>query len=249
MLQYCIVSERPRHPRVEYPVKPEPKTVSLDEQTALKLLIASYDHSQGNQALQHHLFDYLHLIQPDWRIKSTLRQSLTAHASQVISKLFAREGFHLATGLVTSTIFISASISGEVQAFTTSLKGRNEQHPLETLLPIIVAKMVSQDYIWIVQTGNGRQHRRDATAHNSRYSPRHDPYFSYLCYYALERYTTGIAELDQLYQDIKTYLLHPLLNPIAEDNQSQTHEAFAELLVAYKQQHPHHRIDGRLPRE
>ena len=48
---------------------PEHDADRLSIQTAIKLLLLSFDHSQGGQEIQKLLFQFTHLQRPNWRVE------------------------------------------------------------------------------------------------------------------------------------------------------------------------------------
>jgi hypothetical protein len=114
--------------------------------------------------------------------------------------------------------------------------------PLETLIPRLTKRLIERDYKFLV-TERTRKARQGRVSHGASLHRLADPYFSYICTYALRGKRTGIEAFDRMYQQIgeecrairAEYAYQPFV--------SETTQHLKDVVTVYNRHHPRERIE------
>jgi hypothetical protein len=203
----------------------QPLTVSY----ARRVLFLSYRFSQQNRGLQRSIFRYLHTIRPEWKIpdkdfKVELADSaIKQFTNYVIPKhdvqMHPVNGKHTQSGKRINEQDVYVSVNQEVTSMEQVFNDIEPDNPnssegiewqlglhlrsAQQLLPSIVSRMLNSDYYFLVEEGG-----RDRAGIPST-TPQADPWSSYVIDYGIQKYPTGLAEYDQLFSDIRSYIVSP----------------------------------------
>lgn len=169
-----------------------------------KLLFLSFRHSQGSPDLQQWLFDYVYSVSGQQPLSSAEEQGLRRSLSRAIQSYFRMDSYGASTAAYHTTIQTKL-VAMEVKRTLSLWRQANERStPLTRpyIMRELTSEVVSRDAYYLLQH-NGRAR---AAGESPCHPVHHDPFFSFIGYYALEGHATGLAVLDRLYGDVKTLI-------------------------------------------
>ena len=175
-------------------------TGGLTSQEARQSIVLQYKFSQGSPVLGDDIFDYLHLLHPEWRITDELTAELYVEtAPKILSATRRQDGERnrLHSGDTPLEDFPE-----RLAAMRKIFAGSPAAHR-ESILPLSLAhNITSGDYYYLV-TQNGRPNRasHDAGSHN----PDADPMLSHLCHYGFLGNDTGSEDFNKMFHDVASY--------------------------------------------
>jgi len=230
---------------------------AFDLHHATTLVIASFNHSQGNEALQDWLFAYLSRQHPQVRMSETFRNELTKQAARVICRLFkayyqaeSSQPDILRIGHVTlDSDLIDLSVDKEVRQMQAHLAGLLEWSGSwfltdNLLLGVIAQAMIERDHYWLIDRPDGRPNRRRLSNTDSLPSHWTDPHFSYVVEHALKGHPTEAPEFDRLYAQIGNRYHHILVTHNQEKTTSpEIYDKLQAVIGKYNQTHSDKRND------
>jgi hypothetical protein len=181
----------------------EPAQPSLEQfqHNLTRLFIASYEHSQGNQPLQSLIFGYFHTLHPDYRIDDATKDTVSLRCRQIVDHLILTSDDQPRSRFPHKAVDddgILVNVDKEFNIFCTILNGRPATNT-RRMVKLITAYMIQRDHIYLSMDDGrvARSNRGDEPYHRLR-----DPFFSYICHYALLGRSTGIWEMDHLYRAV-----------------------------------------------
>lgn len=228
-----------------------PAYPAFDLHHAMTLFIASFNHSQGNEALQDWLFAYLSRQHPQVRMSEKFRNQLTKRSARVICHLFKAdrkedcaqpEVLHIGHVTLDSDL-IDLSVDKEVRQMQEHFAGLSDWSGSLLLTDNLLVRVISQaiierDHYWLLDRPDGRPNRRSLS--NTDYLPSHwtDPHFSYVVEHALKGHLTEAPEFDHLYAQIGERYRHVLVTHNQEKTvSSETYDKLQAVIAKYNQTH------------
>jgi hypothetical protein len=179
---------------------PEPWT----PETITKLLFLSFRHSQGNPVLQEDLFVYIRsrqeafTIPPKWEtpVKTKLKEIIDSYFG-AIKKNWTTAPYHKPINPIMIAPYINIAFEDLKNAFAQAEITVSQ----DELLAKIIGQMMMRDMKYLVRgrPRKGRWHKKDPIYY------RRD--FSYFEHYAGGQHPTGLAIFDDMYRDMREYLL------------------------------------------
>jgi hypothetical protein len=209
-----------------------PESVKDDKLTinrAAGLFIGSFEHSQGSGKLQSYIFEFIHALQPNWKVAEDFKEQLRFVVTNPIRHIVLPNRIQRHVPVTDDDIEEMISIELQEMQRTFNQKLRSDPKYLADKMGI---EMLKQENRFLHQKWG----RIRPEAGNTRYSPSRDPHFSYICHYALEGNTTGSAVFDKLYEQIGEYL-----QSLASNAESQEQPHFKDLLQVvsrFNETHP-----------
>jgi hypothetical protein len=176
---------------VAYPA--EAAEADAPRQISRKLFLASFDHSQGADAAQTLIAQYLHLTFPTLFLTTEGVKELVTMSHQAANQIISSSQRH--------KYLTDARPQLEMEAKNFwNVFNLGEQPPREQIIRQLTIALICRD--WLYKDGRPRAAEEAPVP----YDPRKDSYLSFLCYYALQGHTTGIPEYNQMYQDVALFL-------------------------------------------
>ena len=187
----------------------------LTAEYAAKLLFHSFRFSQGSPGTQRLLFQFIHELHPDWRINVDMNEAVLARANNLVNNyMFKKGGSNRRSVHALKTGFqdgqnknISKSDTREsIQDMLTIMADNLESYipkdedNIPKLAHAIMLDIAESDGDYLLRDSNRRPHV--LASDGNKKSPFTDPWFSFICFYALEGNTTGISEFDELFAEI-----------------------------------------------
>ncbi len=217
------------------PPQPEVETLTLSR--ARKLFFLSFEHSQGNTALQKLIFDYLHHLHPDWTIDEPLKADLTSIVTQpIIRYALPQPGKALwhSTDAEVAALDQGGMLNEIKEQMHTMQHSFNRTPGDPPQMLNMAATIINRDLSYL-----GRGRPRSPQPSGKRLSPKADPYFSYFVYYGLDGHSTGVAEYDRMYGDVVAAVVDTLPQkyrptPLCDNIYTELHS----VIVGYYQKHP-----------
>ena len=203
------MERRTQHLPLKTPEVAQKTDIPLDK--AKRLFFKSFRFSQGFPALQHTIFDYFHLIRPEWQMSDWIREQVDVEVREPIYRfLTAKTAIHpkekdLISGLpldlskdLDKAYFdfnFNENIDRGLKGMQRTFNGLGFPVELWMLTLFVVQRDFKFLYSW-----NGRP--RDLDGKSGTYSPSADPMLSHICYYGFEGNSTGEDEFDQMFKDL-----------------------------------------------
>lgn len=225
-------------PDLEYTPLPDEETPSSSH--LANLFFFSFDHSQGIIAIQYRIFEYIHNIRPNWQITEGINADILEIAAKRVERFLhhalkapfedtTRPIFHQSIG----GIDVPKEIEGRLREMRQCLNQPGDEPPtklhiIENITGAIIAGEFNLLYMKEILHGKKGRERQNADPHKTKA----DPYFSYICHYALNRRKTGIPEYDQMYTDIREFLFSD-----AEKSKDRMAE-LNKVVEIYNEKHP-----------
>lgn len=212
----------------------EPLTVEY----ASKLLFLSYRFSQGKTELQKKIFQYIHLLHPDWRINNDTYRKTREKVEPVIKKfILEKRGQYYIRSTESE---IEASIESELQEMRFSFAGEtveDRKKIVETLALTILDR--DRRYLIILPLIDPKLSGRPRENNQEKVTSAIDPYLSQLCYYGFLDHKTGTEEYDLMFQEISDYFQKSFqANLLSHD----TRLNFLEVVANHNQHHLNEQI-------
>lgn len=218
---------------------PEEAIKPLTPEYAARILFRSYEHSQGNAALQGLLFEYLHLIRPKWQIndreeeivKSLVKPRIMSYLSpeHAVHKDLLKPRSQENSDVGELEEKVMNSLSQELGSMRRILSSEEDLFiPDRPILIRKIAQGVIEGDLRFLKIGRQRFGLDPKT-------PKVDPYFSFLVHYALQGNPTGIKEFDQMYKDIRQTTLLPEAH---QGVPAHTLKNLNNLIALYNAKHP-----------
>lgn len=177
---------------------PEIPQTELTLPHAMGLVLKSFRFSQGNYNLQLSMFDYLHMLRPEWRMSPELGEAVAEKLEKPIEKLLSSSSHMQLGGMVVD------NLAHATELLQKSLNGmRNLTERQLTQLPISITQEVLSADMKYLNAGRPRGHLIPDSNSSTNLNPSSDPFLSHACYYGLEENSTGLQEYDQLFQSVK----------------------------------------------
>lgn len=206
-----------------------PRQSDLTPRQAVKLFIASFEHSQGDVSVQTGIFDYLAVFRPHWRMPDQMLEEIRRMAVPVISRIVSDGHIHRKI----EERLIDIESTKPLNLMQYSLNRRPKQFT-DKAWRHLSTTIIYCDWRNIVSKPSGREygHRHSETS-STRYSVRTDPYFSYICHYALSNHSTGLEVLDCFYKEIEEFLRREARD-LSDNDQSK----LKSVIDVYSSHHP-----------
>lgn len=172
-----------------------PPESPLTLQHAALLFFHSYDHAQGSPPLQRQIFNFVHLMKPNWKIYDNFRDNeLRPLALEKISRFLNSGKNHLP---VPSTKSIEQDLDDRLNDFQNALNPQNNDtsRQIDHAVLSISKGIVYMDFENLVV--------RDGRPYNK------DHWKSYLCHHGLLGNTTNIPEFDIMYKMVNNFIRTP----------------------------------------
>lgn len=167
-----------------------------------KILMATFQFSQGDEILQRTIFQYLKALHPDWELKEADESKLFDESVELARSRFndPRHHYHVETkehwsGLPSEVVTFKEGLRYARVYLNGTVKERSE------LIPDIFRHIALKDW-WFTVHKLGRGYIPDGTSH---YNPYKDPWRSDLCYFGFLGHTTGLPEFDQMFAEVVRY--------------------------------------------
>lgn len=214
---------------------------------AKRLFFQSFRFSQGQPLIQHIIFDYLHLVRPEWEMSDSLRQQVEAEVRQPIFRFITAKttmhrkidffGLPLDLDKGPDKAFFDLHFNDNIESNLKKMQQAfNMTWPFDMLN---LTRLIIQKDFKFLYARNGRP--RDSDGKTGVYRPSLDPMLSHICYYGFEGNSTGEEEFDQMFKDVgKTALdilqgtlvvpefMEPILNPKTKDELIKVVNKYAE---------------------
>jgi len=194
-----------------------------------RLFVASYAHSQGSSTTQHLIFNYLAHTRHGL-VRFAGFDELKERASKQVHAFVSGPNHEDVPG----EAIVETDVSQMLEGFQLALVNVRFKLDRDWLVTQITLDLLQLEEKYLVLL-EGRPRARSQTRRPVP-SPRSDPYFSSVCFYALAGNATGITEYDQLYRDI-----HHIIETRRDIWQSDG-EKLHQIVNAYNQHHPQHRV-------
>jgi hypothetical protein len=224
------------------------EATSPDYHHLLRLFIASFEHSQGDQPLQQHIFDYLHLVNPTLSISAETRDRLIEDSTQIVQFLLGVDEAteHLPfPHLYVNAYAVHRTITPVAWQFSQRLNTMTDKNK-QLVVGSLATGILERDYRYLVQISQRRRHRKPRHDYHSGHRLT-DAHFSYLCHYALLGHTTGIREFDVLYADVVKRCEELLRERENMPFVSGSARQLEHLVTTYNRHHVEAPVDWRFP--
>lgn len=215
----------------------------LTPELASDIFFASFEHSQGSSEIQQELFMALKIFNPDWKIDNAIKARIRENAMPSIQHVIARSQPLITRSKTQEKTIMHAAVGkGKDASVKTETKKilddmqkvfESAQESKDINTEELAIHMLERDKKYLVRPA-GRPRRNIDPA-----TPRGDPFLSYVCYYGLNRNTTGILELDKIYKLINDFLRKPRC---FQDNRNRL--LLYSVLQAYNVKHPNAQVEG-----
>ena len=170
----------------------------LTPEYAARLIFWSFKLSQGNTELHREIFEYIHSIQPQWRITGEMKDEIIQKSVEISNKYL--NGSSASPHRVDQEK-MRTEIKGQLELLTQFLeKNTKYERPKEHILQVLQASFIERDFNFIK---NGRKS-----------SP--DKYVSYICDYILKSKKTSIPEYDKMLADLKPLVIEDLKDTVED---------------------------------
>jgi len=218
--------------------------LSSQRQHVLKLFIASFEHSQGFQRLQTDIFEYLHHHNPALHLADADEGWLTEQALVIINHLIVPDvGWQAPTPfphVFTQELAVIKTVVPVAEVYRRILNSTSELS-LEVLMPRLTKQLIARDYGFLVANQGRKARRQDANTLPTR-SRFNDPYFSYICAYALQHRSTGLKELDAMYGEVARHCQTIFAERETIPFVSKVTRKLEAIVNTYNRHHPDRRI-------
>lgn len=200
----------------------------LTPEYASRVFFNSFRHSQGIPNIQKSIFRYLHIIRPTWKI--TLEDKpkiLEISQNMILSFLYGtdgrKEGVTLHDGYPNKDR-VNTEIVHELAEMEEQFnyEAKSDPEKKSGLIQELADDITNQD-LYFLNRENGRERNPPSK------KPSMDPWLSFIIHFGLNKNSTGVQELDEMYKDIREFITRPG----AEINQKLT-----ETLKIYRKKHP-----------
>lgn len=177
----------------------------LTTEYAAQLIYQSFRLSQGNATLQGQYFIYIHEQHSSWRVSDSEKEGVES-ALLGASYTHVLSGNHSKLNSDHEQVIkqVKHQLYHETINFQRALAGElgTDPHFLPYNIGTIARGLIFRDYRLLY--GNGGRNRIHPNP--NRFSD--DPFSSYFRQYVLEGQNTGLEEYDQMFGDIKEFLLN-----------------------------------------
>lgn len=213
---------------VVLPRNPE-NAEKLTPRYASLVLFNSFRHSQGMPVLQRDIFSYIHIIRPTWKItREDKPKILEISQKMILSFLFGTHGRKEGVTLHNSYPYKDRANTEIVYALADmedqfSYEAKSDPEKKRELVKKIADATTGKDLEFL-----SKENARNKIPNNSR-RPFMDSWLSFIVHFGLNKNSTGVPELDEMYKDIREFITRPG----AEISQELT-----EVLQFYRKKHP-----------
>lgn len=200
------------------------------------LFFLSFRFSQGIPKKQQHIFKYLALEHPNWRMSKRFIDDVKTRVTPRIKKFLvgSKKSTMHSTETDTDDKTIESTIRSELDEMTSIFNRKDKTESREALLLIITEGIIQLDNHYLVHV-DGRTRK---TIGEQQHVSVSDPYLSHLCYYGLEGNKTGAEEYDKMFQEAK----ETLWGIFAQQDKSYQNNIiiknFVEIVNKYVEAHP-----------
>lgn len=218
-----------------------PTEFSSSAQHLARIFFASFEHSQGLPELQRLIFQYIHSVNSQLRMTDQIRAKIFTMVSPRIEKYL--EHTPDSPNITDNTSVYHPNITNKLRTYskdiiiTETVLRLNEMYVLLTFDPSrqldtsiigIVKGMISREFKFLHEQGGRVRKNIDPN------TLKGDPWFSYLCHYALNEQKTRIPEFDQMYSDVKGFILSGGMSSLSRE----TDVEFDAVVSIYNREHP-----------
>lgn len=215
MLSYAMIKDERFHPQVFQEHKKESSLESGQQPCVaeyVKILLLSFQHSQGNNFLQKRFFEYIHLCHPEWKVDDFLRQQLLINSQEPLLDYLMTEGESdpfSPTSEVSdkSKEFAHGKLNSSLDNMQRYLNG-TELREKTDLLEHTAVLMLLQDWSFLRKGKPGSFIKSTEVLLNANIET--DPWFSHFIYYGLLDHTTGLTDFDQMYREAAAVVVNSL---------------------------------------
>lgn len=214
----------------EVALSTNPESVEkLTPRYASLVFFNSFRHSQGVLTMQRDIFSYVHIIRPKWKITLEDKPKILEISQNMIHSFLygthgRKEGVSL-HGSYPQKDRANTEMVHQLADMEEKFNDKEKSDPEKKreLIKKIADVITEKDLEFLSQ-----EQGRNKIPHNSR-RPLMDSWLSYIVHFALNKNSTGVPELDEMYKDIRAFITRPS----AEINQNLT-----EILKIYRKKHP-----------
>lgn len=218
----------------------------LAPEYAARFLFHSFRHSQGYPSIQTHIFEYAHIIRPGWKIPKEEEKTILEISKKMILSFIGQDGKHK-TGIVLHQALPSTNQDGQIEGQLDEMrKAFSEQTNLYSDWKDIITAHIVRDIVVRDQDFLTKENGRERSPGHSE-KPLMDPWQSFIVHFGLNRNPTGIAEFDEMYADVRKFIITHLSGKSSlEDNFIDNDDwirNFKNVLRIYQEKHPGAKID------
>ena len=197
----------------------------LTPEYAARFAYHSFRHSQGGQFLEGNIVSYVHTIRRSWTFtEQDLPQALSEFNKLLLSyKKMQQKGLHLSGTNETNEYGTKRAVDRAFYLMQRFLKGAAEPKP--TIVDSIASGIIQQDHLFLTRPLGRNKKNPDIR------SPLRDNWLSHAVHFGLNNNPTGLAEIDEMYRDVRAHILRGQLDP-------KSQKKFDEVLQIYKDKHP-----------
>ena len=214
---------------VVLPRSPE-NAEQLTPKYASLVFFNSFRHSQGTPLpLQRDIFTYLHITNPTWKITPEDKPKILEISQKMIfSYLYGEEdvrkdGVILHNNYALTKGMVNTTIVNQLDEMQEQFNDQEKSDPEKKreLIQKISNSIIGKDWVFL-------QRGRERSPPDSK-KPFMDPWLSFIVHFGLNKNSTEIPELDEMYKDIRAFITRP---------GAKITENFTETLKMYRQKHP-----------
>lgn len=173
-------------------------TETPDQAYLMRVLFESFRHGQGSLEVQLQMFRNVASKHADWHLIDEQKSLLEKSFSVRMTKFFQPKENPRLHRKVRGYIATVEEVIEQLQ-----IRFNEDRNSTVFNINTFAGHLVGRDHFFTVQ--NKRRPRKSKKI-NER-NPILDPYLSYVCYFGIEGNTTGIAEFDDLYSEVKEAIL------------------------------------------
>jgi hypothetical protein len=174
---------------------------------ATKLLIASFNHSQGSFYVQSLLYEYFSRLHPEARFSDAFAHELAQHTIAIFYPLLGGHGSRATGHKRVAKYALEKNVQAEVGRMQNLFGSKLDPEIDVTLrdrqlLQELADQFIERDYHWLIEKRHQRPNRRVPVTGETAASHWTDRAFSYVVVHALQGRPTEVPELTWLYGEL-----------------------------------------------
>jgi len=214
---------------VALPTNPE-HAAKFTPRYASLVLFNSFRHSQGIPIMQRDIFSYVHIVTPELKITPEDKPKVLELSRKMITSFLYGKGHDRKEGVTLHANYppkniVNDRIAEELDEMQERFNDKEKPTPEKKreLIQKIADTIIDRDLGFLE-----REDGRNKIPHNSR-KPFMDSWLSYIVHFGLNRNSTGVPELDEVYADIRAFITQP---------GAARSQKLTETLKIYRKKHP-----------
>ncbi len=197
-------------------IEQEEPAIELDAKKAGRLFFLSFKFSQGKQFIQRDIFSWLHQRYPAYRLNNTVKLQILEAQNKITGSLIknpatADSSKRLHHKPLDEDLQEQTTVLVDVmQAILDNIPSAEVKMPYNENEFLPSSPHIVGDIAWAIIGRDLRFVQGRVRKNVNPLSADNDPYLSHICYYGLESHPTGTEEYDELFREIKAFLLEAI---------------------------------------